>query len=71
MKDLGVVTKFIGIRMEVTDRQVIMDQEHMIDELLKEYHVLDANPSRLPISPDYDITEGGELLPAEGNQEQP
>ncbi len=70
MKDLGVAKKFLGIRVDATPGRVVMDQEHMIDDLLKEHHVENANPVRLPISQDYDIAEGGKLLPVEANQEQ-
>jgi hypothetical protein len=47
-----------------------MDQEQMIMDLLKEYHMENVHAIRLPISQDYDIAEGGKLLPEKSNEEQ-
>jgi hypothetical protein len=42
----------------------------MIMDLLKEYHMENVHATRLPIGQDYEIAEGGKLLPERSNEEQ-
>lgn len=51
IKDMGPVTKFIGIQFERdrNSRQLWMHQGEYITYLLEEYNLLDCNPVRLPL----------------------
>jgi hypothetical protein len=70
-KDLGTVKKFLGIKADASQKaKIVMDQKQMIMDLLKEYHMENAHATRLPIGQDYDIAEGGKLLPEKSNEEQ-
>ena len=71
IKDLGEVSKFLGMRFKWIESGYEVDQEQTIEELLVKYGMENANPTRLPIQATYDEIEEGKLLPSEPNGEQP
>lgn len=53
IKDLGVVNKFLGLRIILDDKcGYMLDQEVMIDVLLKDHGLESANSVRVPINDD-------------------
>uniref|UniRef100_A0AAV1VBX8 Integrase catalytic domain-containing protein n=1 Tax=Peronospora matthiolae TaxID=2874970 RepID=A0AAV1VBX8_9STRA len=60
IKDLGEVSKFLGMRVTRDGSSYTLDQEESIKDLLREHGLEAANPTRAPISADcYDADEGG------------
>uniref|UniRef100_A0AAV1T842 Polyprotein n=1 Tax=Peronospora matthiolae TaxID=2874970 RepID=A0AAV1T842_9STRA len=59
IKDLGEVSKFLGMRVTRDGSSYTLDQEESIKDLLREHGLEAANPTRAPISADcYDADEG-------------
>jgi hypothetical protein len=54
IKDLGKASKVLGIRVVQDQDGVTFDQESMIEDLLEKHGLKNANPTRLPISMNYD-----------------
>ena len=51
MKDYGLATKILGIRIEQGDGYVKIDQETYTREILEEFGLGDCKPQRTPLSP--------------------
>ncbi|KAG3098646.1 hypothetical protein PI125_g15278 [Phytophthora idaei] len=63
LKDLGVVTKFLGIAFDYDDNTGwTLNQETVIDEIIEKVGLAKAAPVRVPIGGE----EVGELLPTDG-----
>ena len=71
IKDLGEVSKFLGMRFKWVENGYEVDQEQTIEDLLSKQGMENANPTRLPIQGTYDEIEEGKLLPSDPNNEQP
>ncbi|CAI5716713.1 unnamed protein product [Peronospora effusa] len=70
IKDLGPVTKFLGMRVAVDDdSSYVIDQEGAINDLLREHGLDDADSTRTPIGADcYEVptTDSALLISEEG-----
>ena len=69
IKDLGVVNKFLGLRIQLDDSNgYVLDQEVTIDLLLKEFGMESANGVRAPIGDECNEDDEDDLkyLPSEG-----
>uniref|UniRef100_A0AAV1T6R3 Reverse transcriptase Ty1/copia-type domain-containing protein n=1 Tax=Peronospora matthiolae TaxID=2874970 RepID=A0AAV1T6R3_9STRA len=74
IKDLGVVQKFLGLRISLDDTQgYILDQEVMIDVLLRDFKLESANGVRTPIRDECndDNKDDVDCLPARGASSEP
>uniref|UniRef100_A0AAV1VL46 Reverse transcriptase Ty1/copia-type domain-containing protein n=1 Tax=Peronospora matthiolae TaxID=2874970 RepID=A0AAV1VL46_9STRA len=74
IKDLGVVQKFLGLRISLDDTQgYILDQEVMIDVLLRDFKLGSANGVRTPIGDECndDNKDNVDYLPARGASGEP
>ncbi|GMF35798.1 unnamed protein product [Phytophthora fragariaefolia] len=66
-KDLGVVSKFLGISFTYDDiAGWELDQAQGIQEMLEKFQLDKAAPSWVPIGGEHDEDDGGELLPVGG-----
>ncbi|CAI5703653.1 unnamed protein product [Peronospora effusa] len=74
IKDLGVVNKFLGLRINLNDETgYVLDQEVMIDLLLKEFGLDSANGVRTPIGDECNAEDEDtvEYLSAKGTKGEP
>ena len=74
MKDLGVVRKFLGLRVSSDDTQgYILDQEVMIDVLLRYFKLESGNGVRIPIGDECtaDDNDDADYIPARGASSEP
>uniref|UniRef100_M4B3H5 Reverse transcriptase Ty1/copia-type domain-containing protein n=1 Tax=Hyaloperonospora arabidopsidis (strain Emoy2) TaxID=559515 RepID=M4B3H5_HYAAE len=52
IKDLGIVSKFLGMRVAIDDEgSYVLEQSEAIRELLCEHELESVNPTRAPIGP--------------------
>jgi hypothetical protein len=72
VKNLGVVSKFLGICFETNEGQMVLDQHLLIEEVLKKFNMQEANPITLPIADGYElVSEKDEvLLPSRATPDQ-
>ncbi|POM72016.1 Integrase catalytic core protein [Phytophthora palmivora] len=69
VKDLGVASKFLGMRVEYTQENgYYLDQEAGISELLREFGMEHANGVRTPIGAEWNEVDVSELLPTSGGE---
>ncbi|GMF41124.1 unnamed protein product [Phytophthora fragariaefolia] len=67
LKDLGVVSKFLGISFSYDDiAGWELDQAQVIQEMLEKFQLDKAAPSRVTIDGEHDGDDDGELLPVGG-----
>ena len=74
IKDLGIVSKFLGLRIQLDDSTgYVLDQEVMIDQMIKEFGMKSANGVRTPIGDECNLEDEGDLdyLPARSNKDEP
>ena len=74
IKDIGVVKKFLGLWISLDDsRGYVLDQEVMIDALLRDYKLESANGVRTPIGDECNADDDNEpeFLPASGPSGKP
>jgi hypothetical protein len=69
VKNLGAVTKFLGMRVAHDTKGYKIDQEPTIDQLVTEYGLGDAYSVRTPIDASSDDGENEELLPPKSRTE--
>lgn len=67
LKDLGVVSNFLGISGQYDDvNGWSLDQEQMIKGMLEKFQLDKAAPARVPIGGEHDGEDAGDLLPNSG-----
>ncbi|OWZ18804.1 Pol Polyprotein [Phytophthora megakarya] len=74
LKDLGVVSKFLGIGFEYDkDKGWLVEQRQVIQDLLDKFGLASASAVRVPIGGENDNESEGDLLPKHGagNPERP
>ena len=74
IKDLGVVKRFLGLRISLDDSSgYVLDQEVMIDALLRDFKLKSANGARTPIGNECNADDDNdpEFLPASGPSGEP
>ena len=74
IKDLGIVNKFLGVRIELDDSNgYVLDQELTIDLLLRDFGMESSNGVRTPIGDEcnMDDEEDIDYLPARGAKGDP
>lgn len=50
MKDLGLISNFLGINFEVKDNCIKMNQSNFVDKIVKKFNLENSNPKSLPCS---------------------
>ncbi|OWZ16109.1 Pol Polyprotein [Phytophthora megakarya] len=70
VKDLGLASKFLGMRVEYTEEnEYYLDQEAGISELLREFGMEHVNGVRTPIGIEWNEVDVSEALPASGGED--
>lgn len=57
MKDLGPVSKFLGMQITQTDEEIVINQSQYIQSLLNRFNMADCKSVKCPIEPNY-VHEG-------------
>lgn len=53
MKDMGPVSKFVGIQIKQTEGKIILDQKDYLQNVLKSYNMEESKPVSTPIEPNF------------------
>jgi hypothetical protein len=57
MKDQGLVSKILGIRVTWTEDKIRLDQQAYAMQILEEFDMQGSKPQRLPLSPSINLNE--------------
>jgi hypothetical protein len=57
MKDLGLATKILGIRITWKKNSIQLDQQFYAQSILEEFGMMNAKPQAIPLSPSIDLND--------------
>jgi hypothetical protein len=65
MKDSGLVSKILGIRITWSKNRIRLDQQFYATRILEEFNMQDSKPQKLPLSPSINLNEESPRLTRE------